>query len=98
LFRDIAFTLNGKNLFEIQISLMNGSGNIEEDDAAPFHLCVVCLSKFNYSIGCNLLERYEEMRKFFEENEIEEFKWIQLRIDFIKNKRKREQEIIEIDE
>jgi hypothetical protein len=76
---------------------MNGSGNIAEDDAAPFHLCVVCLSKFKYSIGCNLLNRYEEMKTFLEENEIEEFKWIQKRIDFIKNKRKRESEVIEIE-
>ena len=76
---------------------MNGSGNIDEDDSAPFHLCVVCLSKFNFSIQTNLLERYENLLKFFKENEIEEEEeWLNSRIEFIKNKRKRKEEKIEI--
>ena len=76
---------------------MNGSGNIDEDDSAPFHLCVVCLSKFNFSIKTNLLERYENLLKFFKENEIEEEEeWLNSRIEFIKNKRKRKEEAIEI--
>ncbi len=44
---------------------MNGSNHLQESDSKPIYLCPVCLSKLRYSIGFDVKERYERLRKFY---------------------------------
>ena len=46
--------------------VMNGSNSLPEADARPIHLCPVCLQKFRWNIGFDLIARYEGLRKFYE--------------------------------
>lgn len=44
--------------------LLNGSNNLPEADAAPLHLCPVCLRKLHRAIGFDPVKRYEELDAF----------------------------------
>jgi archaemetzincin len=39
--------------------LMNGSNHLAESDRRPLHLCPVCLRKLQWSIGFDVVKRYE---------------------------------------
>jgi archaemetzincin len=41
--------------------LMNGSNHLAESDRRPLHLCPVCLRKLQWSIGFDVLERYNAL-------------------------------------
>lgn len=57
--------------------LMNGSNHLQESDARPLHLCPVCLRKVHYCIQFDIIERYKNLLKFYEENDFrEEAEWI----------------------
>ena len=43
--------------------LMNGSNHLEETDLQPLHLCPVCLRKLQWSIGFDVLRRYQSLRQ-----------------------------------
>jgi archaemetzincin len=43
--------------------LMNGSNHLAESDRRPLHLCPVCLRKLQWSIGFDVLERYEALER-----------------------------------
>lgn len=43
--------------------LMNGSNHLQETDAAPLHLCPVCLRKLHYSAGFDPAIRYQRLEK-----------------------------------
>jgi archaemetzincin len=47
--------------------LMNGSNSLAEGDAAPLHLCPVCLRKLHQSVGFEILERERLLAIAFEE-------------------------------
>ena len=42
---------------------MNGSNHLAESDRRPLHLCPVCLRKLQWSIGCDVLERYRALER-----------------------------------
>jgi predicted Zn-dependent protease len=69
--------------------LMNGTGNLTEDDKAPFHCCPVCLRKLDFQVKINFSTYYQDLKAFFiKMDHKEEAQWIQNRIDFICKKRK----------
>lgn len=43
--------------------LMNGSNHLAESDRRPLHLCPVCLRKLQWSIGFDVVKRYEAMER-----------------------------------
>jgi archaemetzincin len=45
--------------------LMNGSNHLEESDSRPLFLCPVCLRKLHYSIGFDVVERYQRLLSFY---------------------------------
>jgi hypothetical protein len=56
---------------------MNGSGNLIEDFATPAIECGLCLRKLQFQLGFSVVDRYEALRKVFEENSMNtEAKWI----------------------
>jgi archaemetzincin len=44
--------------------LENGSNHLQESDRRPFHFCPVCLRKLQYSIGFDVVDRYEHLAEF----------------------------------
>lgn len=73
--------------------LMNGTGNIKEDDQAPFNLCCVCLKKLQHSLKMDVIERYQKMKEFFEKLEFKnESEWFEKRIEFIRGKKRKFEE------
>lgn len=50
--------------------LLNGSNNMEEADSKPLWLCPECLAKLQYCLKFDLFERYEELIKFFNKNQM----------------------------
>jgi len=46
--------------------LMNGSNHLEESENRHSFLCPVCLRKLQFSIGFDVLKRYQDMKKFHE--------------------------------
>lgn len=45
--------------------LMNGTGHLIEDYAAPSHLCPVCLRKLQLKFAFNVLERYRKLQEIY---------------------------------
>jgi archaemetzincin len=45
--------------------LMNGSNSLKETDAAPMHLCPVCLRKLHKSVGFSPAARYTALESFY---------------------------------
>ena len=45
--------------------VMNGSNHLGESDRRPLHLCPVCLRKLQWSIGFDVVKRYEALRQFY---------------------------------
>jgi len=46
--------------------LMNGCNHLDESDAAPIHLCPVCLRKLQWSVGFDVLQREQKLLTFYE--------------------------------
>ena len=43
--------------------VMNGSNHLAESDRRPLHLCPVCLRKLHWSIGYDVLQRYNALER-----------------------------------
>lgn len=68
--------------------LMNGSNHLAESDARPMHLCPVCLRKLQYSVGFDVVDRYEKLQQFYEKvNFNTEARWLGRRLQKIKSVR-----------
>ena len=64
--------------------LMNGSNDLAESDARPLHLCPVDLRKLQWSIGYDVVERYQRLLSFYREEGFEdEAQWLEKRLRFI---------------
>jgi archaemetzincin len=64
--------------------LMNGSNHLAEADARPLHLCPVDLRKLEWSIGFNVVERYQQLQKFAQQAGFQdEADWLARRLRFI---------------
>jgi archaemetzincin len=64
--------------------LMNGSNHLAESDARPLHLCPVDLRKLQWSIGFDVVERYQRLLSFYREEGFEdEAQWLEKRLRFI---------------
>ena len=44
--------------------LMNGSNHLQESDRRPLHLCPVCLRKLQFSVGFDVVKRYQALAQF----------------------------------
>jgi len=50
--------------------LLNGSNNMEEADKKPLWLCPECLAKLQNCLNFELIERYDNLIKFFSKNQM----------------------------
>jgi len=58
--------------------LMNGTGHLIEDYAAPSHLCPVCLRKLQLRFAFNVIERYKLLQEVLSKNGLKiEATWTQ---------------------
>lgn len=63
--------------------LMNGSNHLQESDAAPLHLCPLCLRKLKEGAGFDVTGRYHRLLKWYEEHSFpEDAAWIQQQLEF----------------
>jgi archaemetzincin len=44
--------------------ILNGSNHLPESDSRPLSLCLVCLRKIQFSIGFDVLDRYDKLFNF----------------------------------
>lgn len=64
--------------------IMNGSNHLKESDSRPLHFCPVCLRKLQYSIGFDIVKRYEELGIFYRKYGFdEEAQWVVKRLKYI---------------
>jgi len=64
--------------------VMNGSNHLAEADARPLHLCPVDLRKLQWSVGFDVIERYQRLRDFHRQAAFEdEAQWLDERVRFI---------------
>ncbi len=57
--------------------LLNGSNNLAEADAAPQHLCPICLRKLHFAAGFDAVKRYEDLAAFYGRHHwTDESKWV----------------------
>ncbi len=47
--------------------VMNGSNHLQESDSRPLHLCPVCLRKLQFSVGFDVVKRYQNLAGFDEQ-------------------------------
>jgi hypothetical protein len=47
------------------VVLLNGSNSLAETDAAPAHLCPVCLRKLQFAVQFDPMVRYRELSRFY---------------------------------
>jgi archaemetzincin len=61
--------------------LMNGSNHLAESDRRPLHLCPVCLRKLQWSVGFDVVKRYQAIEKIDRDlGFADEADWLQQRI------------------
>jgi len=61
--------------------LMNGSNHLAESDRRPLHFCPICLRKLQWSIGFDVLQRYEALeRNSLADGFSDEADWLNRRI------------------
>ncbi len=66
--------------------LMNGSNHLQESDTRPFSLCPVCLRKLQFSIGFDVVDRYQKLLDFYKRVGFEsEAGWVLTRLKRILN-------------
>ncbi len=46
--------------------IMNGSNHLDESDHRSMHLCPVCLRKLQFSVGFDVVQRYQKLAGFYE--------------------------------
>ena len=60
---------------------MNGSNSLEESDARPLRLCPQCLDKLQWNRGFDVIKRYERLKEFYEDYDMnEEAGWMSRRL------------------
>ncbi|MCX5683789.1 MAG: archaemetzincin, partial [Planctomycetota bacterium] len=61
--------------------VMNGSNSLDESDRRPIHLCPECLKKFRWTIGFDMVARYEALKKFYASHAMAaEAAWVEKRL------------------
>ncbi|XP_052804799.1 archaemetzincin-2-like isoform X2 [Mya arenaria] len=61
--------------------LMNGSNHLAESDSRPNFLCPVCLRKLHHACAFDIVERYQAMRKFWEDQGVPHLtEWLDRRL------------------
>ena len=61
--------------------VMNGTNSLAETDARPIHLCPECLKKFRWNIGFDPVERYRDLKAFYERHGLTaEAGWVEKRL------------------
>lgn len=64
--------------------LMNGSNHLAESDARPLRLCPVCLRKLHASVGFDPVDRYRNLRRFYQKVGFDdETCWLEKRLRWI---------------
>ena len=64
--------------------LMNGSNHLEESDAAPLHLCPLCLRKLQNGAGFDVHARYTTLFEWYQlHNFDEDVAWVQQQLDYL---------------
>ena len=67
--------------------LMNGSNSLPETDAAPLHLCPICLRKLQLAVGFSPEHRYRALQAFYVEHGYErEAVWAGDRVTYIEGR------------
>ena len=62
--------------------LMNGSNHLQESDRRPLHLCPVCLRKLQFSVGFDVVKRYQALAQFDEQAGLDdEARWLLSRVE-----------------
>jgi archaemetzincin len=65
--------------------VMNGSNHLQESDRRPLHLCPVCLRKLQFSVGFDVVKRYEELAQIERQAGLEdEAAWVDRRLEKIR--------------
>ena len=65
--------------------LMNGSNSLPETDAAPLHLCPVCLRKLQSAVGFEPAARYAALQAFYLEHGLDDAAdWVSERLRYAK--------------
>jgi len=65
--------------------VMNGSNHLQESDRRPLHLCPVCLRKLQFSVGFDVVKRYEALAQFDRQAGLEdEAAWVDRRLEKIR--------------
>lgn len=52
--------------------MMNGSMHLEEADSKPLHLCPECLTKLIWCTNQDVIERYDNLKVFFDKHDFKE--------------------------
>jgi archaemetzincin len=66
--------------------VMNGSNHLQESDRRPLHLCPVCLRKLQFSVGFDVVKRYEALAQFDGQAGLEdEAAWLDRRLEKIRH-------------
>lgn len=66
--------------------VMNGSNHLLESDRRPLHLCPVCLRKLQFSVGFDVVERYEALAQFDRQAGLEdEAAWLNRRLEKLRH-------------
>ncbi len=64
--------------------VLNGSNHLEESDSRPLRVCPVCLRKLQHSIGFDVVGRYRNLLRFYEEVGFDdEAEWVAKRLRWI---------------
>jgi archaemetzincin len=65
--------------------LMNGSNSLPELDAAPMHVCPVCLRKLHSSVGFSPAARYASLESFYRSHGLlAEAEWVHEHARYLK--------------
>jgi len=65
--------------------VLNGTNHLAESDARPVFLCPDCLRKLHWNLHFDLIERYQGMLAFWQENGFdEECAWLVRRLDVLR--------------
>jgi len=61
--------------------ILNGSNHLEESDSRPLSLCPVCLRKLQFSIGFDVVDRFEGLLSFYRKIGLDrEARWVEKRL------------------
>jgi archaemetzincin len=66
--------------------VMNGSNHLQESDRRPLHLCPMCLRKLQFSVGFDVVKRYEALAQCDGQAGLEdEAAWLDRRLEKIRH-------------